>query len=268
MRFRHLKNDRGWSLVEVLIALSVLGVVSAAIMKSYVVQHENYMTQEDISYVQQSARSAIEELTRQIRMAGYGVPEGVDAIIARDGNPDSIEVWYQVDNCDSYLSAAMAMTTSPLTCANVTCFVAGERLYIYEPATDTGEWFVITSIDPTTKQVGHTAPLSRLYAANSFVLRMNQVRFFIDNVTDPEHPKLMMRQGNGVAQVFADNIVDLQLQYRLENGTKVDLPPLSKDIRDISIKVTGRSAQANPDDQDEPYRLKSYNSTVNVRNLS
>ena len=40
-----LKNARGFSLLEVLIALTITGVITAAVMRTYVTQHRNYMVQ-------------------------------------------------------------------------------------------------------------------------------------------------------------------------------------------------------------------------------
>ncbi len=45
---------------------------------------------------------------------------------------------------------------------------------------------------------------------------MRFVRYFIDNVTDPDHPTLMLDRMTGNAQPLADDIEDMQFQYGLD----------------------------------------------------
>ena len=46
---RKLSNVSGTSLLEILIALAMTGVVTTAIFKAYVTQHKNYLIQEDVT---------------------------------------------------------------------------------------------------------------------------------------------------------------------------------------------------------------------------
>ncbi len=69
------KKDWGFSLVEVMIALLLSAVVTTAAFKAYVDQHKNYLIQDDITNIQQNARASLDELSRQIRMAGLPASE-------------------------------------------------------------------------------------------------------------------------------------------------------------------------------------------------
>ena len=88
-----MRNERGFSFLEVLIALTVMGVVTTAIFNTYITQHKNYMIQGDVSNIQQNGRASIDELARNIRMAGYDIPISLDAIVASNTNPDTIRLY-------------------------------------------------------------------------------------------------------------------------------------------------------------------------------
>ena len=66
-----LLNDRGVTLLELLVAMAVIGVVMAAIYSVYYSHQKSYVAQEQIVAMQQNLRAAIYIIEREIRMAGY-----------------------------------------------------------------------------------------------------------------------------------------------------------------------------------------------------
>jgi prepilin-type N-terminal cleavage/methylation domain-containing protein len=267
--YKRLKQVTGFSLIEVLIALFLTGIVTTAAFKTYITQHKNYIVQDDITEIQQSARASIDELTRQIRMAGFQLPYGLPSIIASNTNPDTITITYNSSGCNTFLDAAMPQPSSELKCGtDISCFASGQWVYIFEADSAKGEWFEITNVQTSSFHLQHnTMTLSRKYGAKSSVLSMVRVQFYIDK-TDANHPNLMMRAVGKTPQVYAENISDLQFKYKLTNGTTVDVPAQVEDIREVLISLTGRSA--NPD-MDRPstdrYRTRTYSSSVSLRNL-
>nr|NJM02673.1 prepilin-type N-terminal cleavage/methylation domain-containing protein [Desulfobacula sp.] len=61
----------GFTLVELLIAMAVGGIVMAAVMTSFLSQHDSYLVQDNVVEMQQNIRVAMELFTSEIRMAGY-----------------------------------------------------------------------------------------------------------------------------------------------------------------------------------------------------
>ncbi len=61
----------GFTLVELLIAMAVGVIVMAAVMTSFLSQHDSYLVQDNVVVMQQNIRVAMELLTSEIRMAGY-----------------------------------------------------------------------------------------------------------------------------------------------------------------------------------------------------
>jgi len=274
--FAKIIQQRGFSLLEVLIALAVTGIITLAVFRAYVTQHKNYMTQDDITEIQQNARVVIDELSRNIRMAGNKLPQGLQAITPANTNPDTITLTYRTSNCDTYLASPMPLPSAELKCAlDISCFNNNQWVYIFEPDSGGGEWFQITIVQAAALHIQHnTMSLSKCYGADAILLSMNQIKFFVDNTTDPDHPTLMMQQPGQTPQIFADNIIDLQFQYKLDNGTIVDEPVLIDDVREVLISVTGRSrhqdyeAPTVADDPNSGFRLRTYSSSVNLRNIS
>jgi type IV pilus assembly protein PilW len=72
-RVKNMKrlNRKGVTLIELLIALVICGMVAAGIYQVFIAQSKAYTVQDQVTEVQQSVRSAMEILLRDLRMAGY-----------------------------------------------------------------------------------------------------------------------------------------------------------------------------------------------------
>jgi prepilin-type N-terminal cleavage/methylation domain-containing protein len=264
-----INSQRGVTLLELMIALVTISVITVAIFQLYITQHKNYMTQDDVSNIQQNARAALNELGKQIRMAGFGLPMGVKALAVANTNPDTITVTYRTNDCETYLATAMSQPSAQLECAtDVSCFDAGQWVYIYEPDSASGEWLEITQVVTGSMRLQHsTTTLSRKYGANSLVLSMSQVKFYIDKTTDANHPSLMVQSMGQLPQVYAEDISDLQFRYRMKSGAIDDEPAIVDNVREVMISVTGRSFKPDPDNMNTPYRRRSFATSVFLRNV-
>jgi hypothetical protein len=219
--------------------------------------------------MQQSARASIDELTRQIRMAGHHLPLGLPAIVASNTNPDTITITYHGNDCETYLSAPMPQPSAELKCgSDISCFRPDQWVYIYEPDSAIGEWFKISEVQTESGHLQHRydpKELSRKYGASSAVLALNRVKFFVDNTTTPDNPKLMVQIGLEPPVIYADRITDLQFRYRLANGATVDQPVLITDIREVLISISAGSYLPLLDGKRPKDR--TYTSSVNLRNI-
>jgi len=71
----------GFTLVELLIAVAISGIILAAVYQMFTGQRKSYSVQNEIAEMQQRVRVSEHMMVREIRMAGYKVPDidiGID----------------------------------------------------------------------------------------------------------------------------------------------------------------------------------------------
>ncbi len=264
-----LKSNAGMSLIEMLIGLFLAGLVTASVFEIYINQHKNWMIQDDVTNIQQNGRAAIDELSSQLRMAGHELPLGIEAIEAYDTNPDTLIINFSSNGCNAPIAFDMATNTADLRCdgSDISCFNDGQLAYIFHPDSGGGEFFTISDVQAGSSVIQHSSsPLSTPYDKDAIVLSLNRYKYFIDT-SDSLHPNLMLQLPGQSAQVYAENIEDLQFRYTMKGGFVVNVPPAAGDVREILIDLTARSDKPDIDFADAPYRRRTYSTKVNLRNL-
>jgi len=90
---RPLRVQGGFTTVELLVTTAIMGLISIYMLNSMVSQQRSYATVDQVSELQQNSRVVGELLERDLRHAGFMVPEALSlcAIDERD-EPDSIWV--------------------------------------------------------------------------------------------------------------------------------------------------------------------------------
>lgn len=68
-----LRNTYGYTLIELLIALIITGIIATAGFEFYLKMHNSTLAQEEISDMQQSSRASLERISKSLRMAGFKV---------------------------------------------------------------------------------------------------------------------------------------------------------------------------------------------------
>lgn len=246
-RMRGGRSARGgFSLVEVMAALAILGIAMTAAYAAFRFQHSSFTVQNHVAEAQQNLRAALEVLSRDIRLAGYGIPATVNLPpgllptgdntirnirpLNRTTGADEIYILYRYD-MDASLpqtttSSGMADYTDVLDVASVSGFAGGDLILITDevaadmfevtqtPVAPTLDHDVDGSINQYNSLAAHN-PMGT-YAVGDTVSKARFVRYFIDNVTDPDHPTLMLDRMTGGAQPLADDIEDMQFQYGLD----------------------------------------------------
>jgi prepilin-type N-terminal cleavage/methylation domain-containing protein len=83
------KNNKGFTLVELLVAVAISACVLTAICSLYVSSDKVYTAQNQVAQAQQDARAGLDILGREIRMAGFIAPADRIAINTDVGLPVS-----------------------------------------------------------------------------------------------------------------------------------------------------------------------------------
>ena len=68
------KYSKGFTIIELMVALALTSIIMAGIMAAYVSQLKTHVTQQTIVEMQQNLRSAMQHMEKEIRMAGYDDP--------------------------------------------------------------------------------------------------------------------------------------------------------------------------------------------------
>ena len=68
------RRQKGFSLVEMLIAMVIALVIIGGVYRTFTVQQKTFVVQEQVSEAQQSVRAVMDLIARDIRMAGFGRP--------------------------------------------------------------------------------------------------------------------------------------------------------------------------------------------------
>ena len=225
----------GFSLIEVMAAIVILGIAMTAVFSTFLFQQKSYTTQVRVAEMQQNLRDAGEMITRDIRMCTYGIPSNVNIVdneitsaplgrflmpVNSTSGPDEIYVLYRYDGDAAYPSFdnVNMPTVTTVTLPSTAGFAVGDRILIYN-ATNADLRRVASAVGTTlTLQNGVGVP----YTAATLA-RVRYVRYHVDRTTDPAHPTLMLDKRNGQPpQPLADDIEDLQFQYSMDtNGDGV-----------------------------------------------
>lgn len=79
-----ISDCRGFTLIEIMIAIAIFGIISTAVYATYHSQQKTYIVQEKVVEMQQNIRAAMFFMEHDIRMMGYDPLEIADA--AKDSN--------------------------------------------------------------------------------------------------------------------------------------------------------------------------------------
>ena len=116
------KYSKGFTLIELMVALALTSIIMAGIMAAYISQLKSHVTQQTIVEMQQNLRSAMQHMEKEIRMAGYDDPNktsvaGLTTVLANtfgftmDLNDDG-----DVNDSNETVRYTIAANTSGIQC--------------------------------------------------------------------------------------------------------------------------------------------------------
>ncbi|MFA5700246.1 MAG: PilW family protein [Desulfuromonas sp.] len=79
MKSDHMTSCNGFTLVELLIALAISGLLMTGVYTAFKSQQDSYLAQEQVAEMQQNIRAGLYIMTRDIRMAGFDPQNSLNA---------------------------------------------------------------------------------------------------------------------------------------------------------------------------------------------
>lgn len=134
----HIKNQAGFTLIELMIAMVVGLILASGIVTLFVNGQKSFRVNDSIARMQDEARFAIREMSRDMAMAGYIAepmnpasvtfdPSAITAIDCGDGaQPDSIMSMTDVVTGELNMLTHIDDATGAAATAAFDCFNAGE----------------------------------------------------------------------------------------------------------------------------------------------
>jgi hypothetical protein len=250
-RLRFSAGTRGFTLVEILIAISTFVIVVFAIYSSFESSRATYGAGEQRADIQQSARIAMELMEGDLRLAGYGFPMGAGNAITA-ATPTSITFIGDLVNASTIISNIdVNAGDTTINLEDASSIQAGDIIFLING----GEWeqltvqSINTGLNPHT--ITTTAGTADTYPWGTQVGRpLTGAYCWYDNPDTDGIPApatcatlaantLYRDEGDGVGlQPLADNIRSLLFLYFDANDVATVNPV---DIRRITITLTAQS---------------------------
>jgi len=200
-----MENNRGFTLIETMIAVAIFGIVMAGIYQTYDSQQKTYIKQEHVIDMQQNHRTAIYFLGQELRIAGYD-PTG---------------------DADTGSTTDTAVTSPGFDVATIDEFEITMDLNGDEDIDDPGERIKYAlSIDADGDGISDAIDADWANSGVECNLEREDVNL------DPDAPR-----------TIANNIDAIELLYVLEDGNVTESPTANErvDIRGIIVSVLART---------------------------
>jgi len=284
-------NDRGFSLIELMIGLTITMIVVGAFINLFINQNKSYNSESLRQDMYLTGRVALDEIQREAMNAGTGLPglfPSIQVFNGAGGQPDTITFIYVPP---TNLTLKFATSPPPNKSANsmklspdsdVDSLAVGEHLIIY----DESDFNIIeiSHINVPSRTVNFIPPLAvntpqglaKAYdPATAVIARVSVMSVTVDN-SDPLHPNLVKFKGSTRVGTVANDIENMQVTIIFEDGdtasvadsTDADLTNDPMDLRAIQVTLTARSTRTDPLNQEgDHYWRQNFTSTISPRNL-
>jgi type IV pilus assembly protein PilW len=269
----------GFTILELLVAIALGMVILAGLFRTFKVQHDSYIIQDQVSAMQQNLRAAMYMITRDLQMAGYYTNfdrnnrqmdwNDLDAGTNADSNPADMETGrpliFAVNNAAvGGIKAGTDVITIVKADPDARCIpaVPGCTLTGSDGASagaitlnwdlDGGKFGLLVKEDLSfadliQKDSGGWKPVGTLmenYGSQDTVYRTDIIIYRVR--ADAAHPCLERKnlgRGETTYQTIAENIDNLKFRYQLNDGTWVNDPAGNQTrVRAVEVLLVARTA--------------------------
>jgi len=230
-----IQNQSGFTLVELLIAMVVAMLVSAAVYASYKVQQQTYKVQTQVTEIQQNLRAGMEMMTREMKMAGYDPSWSGEYGIDNSSSADSFR--FTADLCEDGGEAKDSGVCPPSTP------YAGDSLQ---------EKYQYELYPPGTADDDDTTALRRIPGGPAIAENIEFIEFYY-----------ILKNGTGTTNPNPAQMVDVR-SVRVTMVARADEPDFKYTNTDTYPLGSGAPDYDPPDDN---YRRRSLIRTIELRNM-
>jgi prepilin-type N-terminal cleavage/methylation domain-containing protein len=259
------RPQRGFTLVELMVALTLFGLLVSGVLSIAVSMGQGFREQRQVEQTDTSVRAPMDYIIDAIRQASPGVPTGniflsngdttcgSASVTVGDGSgangTDTLDVIYASGGVVTTLTGtAYANGTTAITVVDTTGISPGDTLVI---SNITGGVVVYVATVPSGTQLtlaGQSACATSLltatpFPAGSIVVRALRAHFFVgpDPQLGANNPMLFIQPytsaGPGTAQALADNVEDLQIAQGVDTDNNQIITSATPDEWEYSASL-------------------------------
>jgi len=265
-----VKENSGFTVIELLVAIALGLVIMAGLFRTFKVQQDSYVVQDQVSAMQQNLRVAMYLITRDLQMAGYHTNfdrntrqldwDDLDG----DSNPttnfeDGRPLIFCANDPGGLVKAGTDVITivkadhDPSASRAVSGTASGDVIGVGWDL-DGSKFGLLVKQDlsfadlirddgGTWKPAG-TSTLSETYSSGDTVFRTDIIVYRVR--ADADHPALERKnlgRGETQYQTVAENIDNLRFRYLLSDGTWTNDPTGNQSrVRAVEVLLVGRTA--------------------------
>ncbi|MFQ5745619.1 MAG: PilW family protein [Gemmatimonadota bacterium] len=271
------RTEAGFTLVELMIVLSLFGILATAATTFLHRQTRAFDRQTEILSVRQNARAALHRLSADLRLVGRGLNnydfEVPDLIVPNDGSvtvntftdstisllsvPDPAQPGAQLSLDPTVANNGNSTSTriAVLPGSNLSAVGVGSRIILFDPNTGNSQVVSVTQIVADTLTFANDTLVFDFPATGNSptqVLTLNEVSYRTNSSSGV--PFLERKVDNGPWVRFIEGITSLTFTYYQGNqnpfATPTPFTPTTaaqrRSIRWIRVRLTARSIRANP----------------------
>jgi prepilin-type N-terminal cleavage/methylation domain-containing protein len=269
----------GFTLIELLVAVALGLVILAGLFRTFKVQLDSYVIQDQVSAMQQNLRAAMYMITRDLQMAGYytnfdrnnrqldwnddgtnetgrplsfgrnnvsasgdGIKDNTDVIVIVKAGAEA----HKLGTGEGASAGVITLSSRDLDgdgIADINSATGKKFGLLVKQDLSFADFF---QVDSASGNITPPGGLVENYTSGDTVFRTDIIIYKVDD-TAPTRPCLVRKNlgnDNGY-QVIAENIDNLQFRYQLNDGTWVNDPAGNQArVRAVEVLLVARTAYA------------------------
>src|SRR3972149_11495727 len=254
--------NKGYSLIELLVAMFISLLVTLSVTKYFVAEHHIYSVQEARAEMVQTIRGAMNMLSYELVLTGYGIPPYMGRINKFSGKEIEVMANFRDVRATLSVDTVEGETKLDIKEGNGRSFDQKDTIIICNNSNYEKCEKHILSEDGKTDYMKTEGGMSQAFPAGSTVNLINTISYRYNSTRKEVQRKIDRGNWESVAEnIAADGFL---LSYRDKNN---NAPLLSSDIHEIDVSLIVESFRRdNTFQENNGYRTKSSKTTVTLRN--
>jgi len=271
-----IKEDKGVTLVELMIALMMSGILIAALYRTFIGQQRTYTVQEQVVDMQQNVRVSIHRMMSEIRMAGFGnVNNALNLVGGVNGFTQVITPNNNTLTIVGGFKQVKRDNGDPILINSVGKDPTGKNTLTLNYATDNFDgakhhFISIGGLESNTvasrsgSVLTLNLPLTLIPRAGTPIFKIQAITYDL-GLSDGKNVLRRNENTGGGAFAVAENIENVQFEYFDANGNPTGIP---SNIRMLKVTVTARTDMPDPEFAGgDGYRRRQIASNIYIRNM-